>query len=81
MKKNSPSVNNLFQRKQIIEDFEAELTGSLTKIGWYIESTCGLAHHVSQGQRPHISSVRFPDKEQINKRSAAWQLKILIVLT
>ena len=31
--KSSPSFNDLFKRKQIIEDLEAELTGSLTKTG------------------------------------------------
>ena len=32
-KKSSPSVNDFFERKQIIEDLESELTGSPTKIG------------------------------------------------
>ena len=33
VEKSSPSVNYLFERKQMIDDLEAELTGSLTKIG------------------------------------------------
>ena len=36
----------------MIEDFEAELTGSLTKIGWSLELTCGSVHHVSKGNGP-----------------------------
>ena len=36
----------------MIEDFEAELTGSLTKIGPSLESTCGSAQSVSQGNGP-----------------------------
>ena len=36
----------------MIEYFEAELTGSLTKIGWSLELTCGSAHHLSQGNGP-----------------------------
>ena len=32
LEKSIPSVNDLFEMKQIIEDFEAELTGSLTKL-------------------------------------------------
>ena len=33
VEKNSPSVNYFFERKQMIDDFEAKLTGSLTQIG------------------------------------------------
>ena len=33
VEKISPSFNHLFERKHMIEDLEAELTGSLTKIG------------------------------------------------
>ena len=36
----------------MIEDFEAELTGSLTKIGGSLKLTCGSEHHVSQGNIP-----------------------------
>ena len=32
--------------------FAAELTGSLTKIGWSLELTCCSIHHVSQGNGP-----------------------------
>ena len=64
----------------MIEDLEAELTGSLTKIGWSLESTCSSVHHVSQGQRTRVSSGRCPYNKKINLRSDRWQFKLLIVL-
>ena len=36
----------------MIEDFEAEMTGSLSKIGLSLELTCSSAYHVSQGNGP-----------------------------
>ena len=32
--------------------FAAELTGSLTKVGWSLELACCSVHHVSQGNGP-----------------------------
>ena len=32
--------------------FAAELTGSSTKVGWYLELTCCSVQHVSQGNGP-----------------------------
>ena len=48
-RKSSHSVNDFFERKQMIEYFEAEMTGSLTKIGLSLELICGSAHQLSQG--------------------------------
>ena len=69
MEKSIPSINDLFERKYMIEDLEAELTGALTNIVGSLKSTCVSAHHVSQGQRTLVSSGWYQDNKQINKCS------------